>query len=96
MPEVKNPYWEVDLGRDCVADKVVLTEPAKNRVIQAYRIECKTMQGNWETIFEGETTTQNRVKIHTFPARMMAKVRVTITQCSGYPGIAELGVYQPL
>ena len=96
MPEVKNPYWEVDLGRDCVADKVVLTEPAKNRVIQAYRIECKTMQGNWETIFEGETTTQNRVKIHTFPARMMAKVRVTITQYSGYPGIAELGVYQPL
>ena len=96
MPEVKNPYWEVDLGRDCVADKVVLTEPAKNRVIQAYRIECKTMQGNWETIFEGETTTKNRVKIHTFPARMMAKVRVTITQYSGYPGIAELGVYQPL
>ncbi|MGM9705335.1 MAG: alpha-L-fucosidase [Prevotella sp.] len=95
VPSVKSPWWMVELGRDCATDMVVLTEP-KGGVIEAYKIECRTMSGEWKTLFEGEAPTKSRVKIHRFPTTLAAFVRVTITRSNEAPAIAELGVYQPL
>ena len=93
FPSVQRPYWEVELGDDRLVDMVVLTEP-QGGVIQEYRIDCRTAEGTWQTLFEGEAPTQERVKIHRFSPVRAAYVRVTITRSDGAPAIAELGVYE--
>ena len=94
FPSVKEPWWEVELGYNQAFDMVVLTEP-QGGVIQEYRIEYRTVGGEWKTLFEGAAPTQSRVKIHRFPAVVGANVRVTITKSNAAPAIAELGVYRP-
>ena len=92
MPGVKNPFWEVELGCNKAIDMIVLTEP-KGGVIQEYRLQYRTMAGKWQTLFEGTSPTDGRVKIHRFEPVIAAYVRITITRSQSAPAIAELGVY---
>ena len=71
---------------------IVLTEP-KGGVIQEYRLQYRTMAGKWQTLFEGTSPTDGRVKIHRFEPVIAAYVRITITRSQSAPAIAELGVY---
>ena len=92
MPQVKEPFWEVELGHNQVVSMVVLTEP-QGGVIEEYRLESRTMSGQWQTLFEGPAPTKSRVKTHRFQPVIASNVRITILRSQGAPAIAELGVY---
>ena len=90
---VEQPFYEVELGHNYAINQIVLTEP-EGGVIQAYTLQYRTTDGTWQTLFQGPAPTQSRVKIHRFAPVMASHVRITITQSSAPPAIAELGVYQ--
>lgn len=98
-PSVKEPWWEVELGRNYPVNMIVLTEP-QGGVIQRYRLQTRATDGDWETLFEGsspnssEDKPTSRVKIHRFDTRQAAFVRIQILSSNGAPAIAELGVYE--
>ena len=94
-PGVKTPFWEVMLDGEQTFDTIVVTE-GEAGVLQEYRLSCFA-HGKWNTLFEGEAPTKERVKIHRFKPVSANKVRITITSATRKaPSIAELGVYQPL
>ncbi len=95
FPRVKEPFWEVELGYNRAIDMIVLTEP-EGGVIREYRLQYRTANGEWQTLFDGAAPTRNRVKIHRFDPVVADFVRITITRSQGAPAIAEFGVYEPL
>ena len=94
FPSVKEPFWEVELGHNQAIDMIVITEPVGG-VIEEYRLQYRTVSGEWQTLFEGKALTESRVKIHRFAPVVAGFVRITITRSHGAPAIAEFGVYEP-
>lgn len=92
-PEVKEPFWKVELDPGSLIDMVVMTEP-KPGVMQEYVIEY-LHKGTWHTVFSGTTPTQSRVKIHRFDKVYADAVRVRFTKWTGLLSLAEFGVYTP-
>lgn len=91
-PDVKKPWWSVDLGRQHRINQVVITEP-RGGVITNYTIEVRE-NGAWKTVFSGVAKDKSRVKNHTFPTVRADRVRVTINASNGAPALAEVGVYE--
>ena len=92
-PEVKEPFWKVELDPGSLINMVVMTEP-KAGVMQEYVIEY-LHKGTWHTVFSGTTPTQSRVKIHRFDKVYADAVRVRFTKWTGLLSLAEFGVYTP-
>mgnify|MGYP002732481171 FL=1 len=92
-PEVKEPFWKVELDPGSLINMVVMTEP-KPGVMQEYVIEY-LHKGTWHTVFSGTTPTQSRVKIHRFDKVYADAVRVRFTKWTGLLSLAEFGVYTP-
>ena len=89
--EVEIPWWSVHLGREMPFNMIVITDRHNDR-LQCYRLEVEH-GGRWTTVFEGESPTPQRVKIHRFPTLWGAQVRLTVLECKGPASIAEVGVY---
>lgn len=88
-PQVKHPWYEVDLGREQGFNMVVLTEGG-NPAIQGYHLEYYSTDG-WKPL--AVETQKGRIKIHRFTRVWGSRVRVVIDQFSDAPAIAELGIY---
>lgn len=90
-PLVKEPFWEVDLQGPQTISTVTITEGSNPRM-KVYRLEY-ALNGQWFTLFDGKAPNDLRVKVHRFPATVADRLRITITQFTESPGIAEVGVY---
>ena len=85
---VKNPWYEIDLGIEKSFNMITITEVRKG--IQQYRIQYFANQ-EWKTIFEGSNP--HAVKIHRFGRVWGSKIRILFDSFTANPTIAELGVY---
>lgn len=85
---VKNPWYEVDWGRDQAINMIVIAEPAAN--IDTYVLEYWN-DTKWKKIFEGKN--ENRIKIHRFDRIWGSKVRMRILHSEQAAAIAELQVF---
>lgn len=88
-PTVKDPWYEVDFGKDKSFNTIVITVPGEAH-ISGYRLEYFE-NGVWHPLVTGDQ--KNRVKIHRFSRVWGSKVRILIDTFDGQPGIAEFGVY---
>ncbi|MDE1191720.1 MAG: alpha-L-fucosidase [Arachidicoccus sp.] len=88
-PQVKHPWYEVDLGREQAFNTVVITEGGQP-VINKYHIEYFT-NNQWKPLFTGDD--KNRIKIHRFDRVWGSKIKISIDDFSDNPSIAEFGVY---
>lgn len=89
-PEVKHPWYEVDLGKEQAFNMIVLTEGGHKPSIRKYRIEY-FVNNKWQPLLTGEDA--SRTKIHRFPTVWGNKVRILIDSFDTPPAIAEFGVY---
>ena len=89
--EVQTPWWSVQLDREKPFNMIVITDRNDNR-LQRYRLEYRK-GGEWTTIFEGKSPTEQRVKIHRFGTVYGNQVRLTVLESKGTASIAEVGVY---
>lgn len=88
-PEVKKPWYEVDLGREVNFNTIVLTE-GEHPVIQDYAVSYFA-NNHWTALVDGKLP--GRVKIIRFKEVRGQKVRIEFKKFSAPPEIAELGVY---
>ena len=86
--DIKNPWYEVNLGKEQPFDMITLTENNEN--IKSYTIEYLDNE-KWHELLQGSQS--GKVKIHRFPKVWGNKVKITITSSKSAPSIAELGVY---
>ena len=70
---------------------IVITDRDNNR-LQNYKLEYR-QAGKWQTVFEGNTPTAQRVKIHRFNTVWGDAVRMSVKSCNGNVSIAEFGVF---
>lgn len=84
-----SPWVAIDLGREQPLNMIVITENGNPRLGE-YRLEYRLCD-EWKPI-EIEQK-EGRVKVHRFDTVWGDAVRLTVTQSSGAPAIAELGVY---
>ena len=89
--EVKEPWWCVSFEREKPFNMVVVTDRDDDR-LQRYRLEYRDSQG-WKTLFEGQSPSKERVKIHRFPTVWGSQVRLTVMESRQRTSIAEVGVY---
>lgn len=87
-PRVKQPWLEIDLGKEEGFNLVTIMESKTN--IKKYRLEYNA-DGVWKPLPAGED--KGRVKVHRFPRVWGNKVRITIDEFSEAPSIIEIGVY---
>jgi alpha-L-fucosidase len=87
-PEVKNPWYEVDLKLRKSFTTIVIVEEKPN--IKKYKLEYFE-NNSWKTIFEGENT--NRIKVHRFTNVSGTKVRIQLQSFNSAPSIAEFEIY---
>lgn len=87
-PTVKNPWYEVDLGREKAFNAISIAEQKAN--IKTYKLQYY-QSGEWKTIFSG--VNDNKIKIHRFARVWGSKVRMLIETYDHQPSIVEFGVY---
>ncbi len=94
-PEVKSPWWRVDLEKGTPVNSVVVTEPEAG-ALKGFTVEV--LRGDvWTSVYrtgKGETDGK-RVHICRFPVVGADAVRVRFTAFEGLLSIAEIGVYSP-
>lgn len=88
-PEVKHPWYEVDLGKETYFNMIVLSE-GNQSVISKYHLEYFS-NNKWVPLLTG--TDKKSIKIHRFDPVWGNKIRVLIDDFTAPPAIAELGVY---
>ncbi|MFI2744292.1 alpha-L-fucosidase [Zhouia sp. PK063] len=86
--DIKNPWWEVDLGQEKAFNMISITENNSN--ITSYTIEY-FLNNKWHKLLDGNNN--GKVKIHRFKRVYGNKVKITITGAKNTPSIAEFGVY---
>ncbi len=92
-PEVKSACLEVDLGRFCELSGLGFDEPdVWPRMRQRYRLEVLSDDA-WRLVAEGKTVGHGAVR-H-FPVVRTRRVRLTVENDQGAPGVAELQLYSP-
>ncbi|WP_129717536.1 alpha-L-fucosidase [Pedobacter sp. SYP-B3415] len=85
---VKQPWIEIDLGRETGFNTVSITEAKAN--VTAYEIDYFS-NNSWKPLQNGNYT--GRVKIHRFNRVWGQKVRIRFETFTSSPAIAEIGVY---
>ena len=88
---VKQPWYEVTLGNsEQPFNMIVVTEGGDDLRIQKYKLEY--LDNNvWKPLWEG--VSDRKIKTHRFNRVWATKVRMSITQFSDAPAIAEFGVF---
>jgi len=85
---IKKPWIEIDLQKDETFNAVVFAE--KGLGISAYSIEY--FSGNsWKQLVAGKGSKQFR--FHRFAPVNGSKVKISLLEFTGQPGITEIGVY---
>ena len=92
-PEVKSPWWRVDLEKSTPVNMVVVTEPEAG-VLKDFTVEV-LRGGSWSPVPEPVEGVGGRVHIRRFPVVKADAVRVRFTSFEGLLSIAEIGVYSP-
>lgn len=87
-PTVKNPLYEVDLGKDQPFNMITIYEHRSR--IKKYRLEYFDA-GKWKPLFSGET--KGKANVHRFDTVWGGRVRILIDEFTDTPSIAEFGVY---
>ena len=87
-PNVKNPWYELDLGSEQPFDMISITENSEN--IKTYTIQYFANE-KWHELLNGDKT--GKVKVHRFSQVWGNKIKITITNSKNAPSIAEMGVY---
>lgn len=90
-PEVKAPWYEVDLKKPTAINTIVLAQNEPN--IQAYTLEYYSNK-TWKQLFDGENA--QKVKITRFDPVTAEKVRVKIKNPGKQVSIAEFQVYNEI
>jgi len=88
-PASRQPWYQVDFGKDRSFNAIVITEPGQP-VIHRYRLEYLS-NGRWQPLLSADNNV--KVKIHRFQRVWGNKVRIIIDGSSSPPSIAEFGVY---
>ena len=91
-PEVKLPWWKVDLGKDTEVNMVVITE-GKGSSLTGFTVEA-LVDGSWKVVDRQEVSPSSRGRVHIskFDPVMAETVRVWFSS-PGNLSIAEIGVY---
>ena len=92
-PEVKSPWWKVELDKGSAVNMVVVTEGSDGRMA-GYTVEV-LRDGAWKTVDRQEVSpsVRNKVHISRFETIAAEAVRVNFTPADGKLSIAEIGVY---
>ncbi|WP_165020681.1 alpha-L-fucosidase [Dysgonomonas sp. ZJ279] len=89
-PQIKKPWWEVDLGNEQPINMITFVEKNLKNDIQTYRLEYLS-NDQWKPLFSGAKS--DIIKIHRFDRVWGNKVRISIDGSKAAPTIAEFGVY---
>ncbi len=91
-PEVKLPWWKVDLDKDTVVNMVVITEGKSSR-LTGFTVEA-LVDGSWKVVDHQVVapTSRGRVHISNFDPVKAETIRVWFSY-SGNLSIAEIGAY---
>ena len=91
-PEVKLPWWKVDLGKDTEVNMVVITE-GKGSSLTGFTVEA-LVDGSWKVVDRQEVSPSSRGRVHIskFDPVRAETVRVWFSS-PGNLSIAEIGVY---
>lgn len=87
-PTVKNPWLEIDLGKDQPFNMIAIYE--ERSLIRKYRLEYFD-KGNWKTIFSG--LSNGKMNVVRFDTVWGGSVRILIDDFVEPPSIAEFCVY---
>ena len=92
-PEVKVPWWEVEMDKDAVVCKVVITEGDSSRMT-GYSVEI-LHDGAWVIVDHQSVSPSGRSRVHIsdFTPVPAEAVRVHFSSEQGTLSIAEIGVY---
>jgi alpha-L-fucosidase len=85
---VKNPWYEVDLGKAQPFNMLTIVEGRPG--LSKYRVEYKT-DNDWKPLLTA--TEKGKVKIHRFDRKWATKIRILFDEFTESPALAELGVY---
>ncbi|QES90069.1 carbohydrate-binding protein [Rhizosphaericola mali] len=88
-PEIKNPWYEVVLGKDISFNTIVITEGGEPKITN-YTLEIYT-HGQWKKLIDGNN--KQKTKLIRFPNTKGDKVRMKINEYNSTPSIAEFGIY---
>ncbi len=91
-PEVKLPWWKVDLDKDTEVNMVVITEGKSSR-LTGFTVEA-LVDGSWKVVDRQEVapTSRSRVHISNFDPVKAETIRVWFSY-SGNLSISEIGAY---
>ena len=91
-PEVKLPWWSVDLDKDTEINMVVISE-GKGSILTGYTVEV-LVDGSWKVVDRQEVAPSSRGRVHIskFDPVRAETVRVWFSS-PGNLSIAEIGVY---
>ena len=92
-PEVRQPWWKVDLEPGTIVNSVVITSREAGS-IKDFSIECLE-DGKWTPVTAPAIFQEGRVSICRFPGTKAESVRVRFSKWTGLLSIAEIGVYSP-
>ena len=92
-PDVREPWWSVELQPATQIGSVVITE-RKAGGLKDFVIE-RRCNGQWQTISDAGQTISGRVHILRFPTVDTDAVRVRFLHWEAPLSIAEIGVYAP-
>ncbi|MEI9920372.1 MAG: alpha-L-fucosidase [Bacteroidota bacterium] len=87
-PTVKNPWLEIDLGKEQPFNMVTVYE--SKSLIKKYRLEYYD-KGTWKQLYSG--TSNSKFNIVRFDTVWGGRVRILIDEFTAPPAIAEIGVY---
>lgn len=87
-PDVKNPWIEVELGKEVPFNALMIAEERAN--VSGYTIEYFA-NNKWYHLADGKDA--SRIKIHRFDRIWGEKVRIKFKTFKNSPSIAEIGVY---
>lgn len=85
---VRNPWYEIDLGKAQPFNMITIVEGRAG--LSKYRLEYKT-DNIWKPLLAG--TEKGKVKIHRFERKWATHIRILLDEFSEPPAIAEVGVY---
>ncbi|TDQ07338.1 alpha-L-fucosidase [Pedobacter metabolipauper] len=89
-PSVKNPWFEVELGKETAFNMVVISKQRQDP--STYTLEYFA-NNKWHPLMPGQQSSRQKINIHRFSRVWGDKVRIKFIDPARSPSIAELGVY---
>ncbi|RYY11446.1 MAG: discoidin domain-containing protein [Chitinophagaceae bacterium] len=86
---IKQPWIEIDLTKNTPFNCIVIAESATN--VSGYNVEY-FHNGKWSLLLKGDN--KKRFKFHRFPKVTGSRIRLSIVDFTGLPGVTEIGLYE--